>query len=103
MVYWLALFSIIIHGLSIPLLDIIYARIGVQPIQEDSQEIEPRSVNFALPNNSVYNPRRRSVIVYNRFSRGANNSVGLPFQNRLSGASENSQEEKYYPEKSDMF
>lgn len=47
-VYWLVLFSIVVHGLSIPALDIIYRYMGVQPIQNDEAPKDPYSDVQAL-------------------------------------------------------
>lgn len=69
-VYWLVLFSIIWHGLSIPALDAFYRWKGVKPIIEaEPAEIRVLSDNDALPANAYANPKRNSVIVHNRFSR----------------------------------
>jgi len=69
-VYWLVLFSIVWHGLSIPALDAFYRWKGVQPIIEaEPAEIRVLSDNDALPTNGYANPKRQSVIVHNRFSR----------------------------------
>ena len=69
-VYWLVLFSIIFHGLSIPALDAFYRYKGVQPIVEDEPaEIRILSENEVMPKNSSANPKRNSVYVHNRFSR----------------------------------
>lgn len=35
-VYWLVMFSIFWHGLTTPILSLLYRRLGVQPIKEDS-------------------------------------------------------------------
>lgn len=69
-VYWLVLFSIVFHGLSIPALDAFYHYKGVQPIIEDQPaEIRVLSENDAMPSNGYANPKRKSIIVHNRFSR----------------------------------
>jgi NhaP-type Na+/H+ or K+/H+ antiporter len=69
-VYFLVIFSIVVHGLSIPALDIFYRWKGVPPICEsEPAEIRILSENEALPNNAYSNPKRKSVIVHNRFSR----------------------------------
>ncbi|KAJ4349575.1 uncharacterized protein N0V89_008191 [Didymosphaeria variabile] len=69
-VYWLVLFSIIFHGLSIPALDAFYRYRGVAPIiEEEPTEVRMLSVAEATPVNSYANPKRNSVIVHNRFSR----------------------------------
>merc|ERR1712000_172948 len=69
-IYWLAFFSIVFHGLSIPALNAFYVWKGVEPIvEDDAVEITMRSDNEPLPNNAYVNPKRGSVIVSNRFSR----------------------------------
>jgi hypothetical protein len=69
-VYWLVLFSIVFHGLSIPALDAFYRYKGVQPIVEDEPaEVRERSAREPLPANAYANPKRGSIIVHNRFSR----------------------------------
>ncbi|OAL43561.1 Na(+)/H(+) antiporter 1 [Pyrenochaeta sp. DS3sAY3a] len=69
-VYWLVLFSIVWHGLSIPALDAFYRWKGVQPIiEEEPAEIRVLSENDALPTNAYANPKRKSIMVHNRFSR----------------------------------
>ncbi|KAF3008607.1 hypothetical protein E8E13_007895 [Curvularia kusanoi] len=69
-VYFLVLFSIVVHGLSIPLLEILYRRLGVEPIVELAPAVERRrSVSEALPPNSHVDPRCGSVVRHNRFSR----------------------------------
>lgn len=72
-VYWLVLFSIIFHGLSIPALDLFYRWRGVQPIVEDGPaQVQVLSSTEALPNNAYKDPsKRNSVMVMNRFSRGS--------------------------------
>lgn len=68
-VYWLVLFSIVVHGLSIPALNAFYKFRGVRPIQEDNPaEIHLRSSTQALPKNAKADLNRRSVMVHNRFS-----------------------------------
>ncbi|GKT43025.1 putative Na(+)/H(+) antiporter [Colletotrichum spaethianum] len=67
-VYWLALFSIIVHGLSIPTLNLIYEYMGVQPIQEDAVAVRRRSVRVPPPSNAVEGDKE-TFIAFNRFSR----------------------------------
>ncbi|PGH33603.1 hypothetical protein GX50_03591 [[Emmonsia] crescens] len=71
-VYWLVVFSIVVHGLSIPCHNIIYKIAGIQPIVDPSGpvEIRPLSRRMSLPKNSTSNEKRNSISVYNRFSRG---------------------------------
>ena len=71
-VYWLVFFSIVVHGLSIPILDIAYRFAGVQPIQEDAAIINRLSVSAPVPPNST--AQGDVVIRYNRFSRPVFNS-----------------------------
>lgn len=70
-VYWLVVFSIVWHGLSIPALNLIYKWRGIQPIQdEDGPTVVRRlSTHLPLPKNSSVDERRSSFIVHNRFSR----------------------------------
>ncbi|KAL0935457.1 Na(+)/H(+) antiporter C3A11.09-like protein 1 [Colletotrichum truncatum] len=67
-VYWLALFSIFVHGLSIPILSAIYKFMGVQPIQEDAVQLRRRSLRVPPPSNAVEGDRD-TFIAFNRFSR----------------------------------
>ncbi|KAF4422964.1 putative Na(+)/H(+) antiporter [Colletotrichum fructicola] len=67
-VYWLALFSIVVHGLSIPILSAIYSYMGVKPIQEDAVHLRRRSVRVPPPANAVEGDRD-TFIAFNRFSR----------------------------------
>ncbi|KAJ3527121.1 hypothetical protein NM208_g10863 [Fusarium decemcellulare] len=76
-VYWLVFFSIVVHGLSIPALDIIYTYLGVQPIHDDAVRIRRCSVLSATPVNGT--PRGRdSFLVFNRFSRPIIEEEELP-------------------------
>ena len=60
-----------VHGLSIPALNLFYEWRKVPPIQEsDATEITLLSNNEPLPVNAKHNSKRNTVIVYNRFSRG---------------------------------
>jgi len=76
-VYWLVLFSIVWHGLSIPALSLIYQWTGVKPVEDEEGPVEvPHlSENYPLPTNAIagsQDARRRSVLVNNRFSRSYN-------------------------------
>jgi hypothetical protein len=76
-VYFLVLFSIIVHGLSIPALELIYRWRGVKPIVEPEPSlVRRRSVSEPLPPNSHVDPRRGSVVRHNRFSRVSNREDG---------------------------
>ena len=68
-VYWLVFFSIVVHGLSIPLLNAFYKFRGIETIQEAHPvEVPIRSSAQAQPKNSRRSIHRGSVMVHNRFS-----------------------------------
>lgn len=75
--YFLALFSIIVHGLSIPILNCIYSCCGVRPVTDDAEPIRRRSVHVATPNNAVPGDRD-TFIAFNRFTRPEYPSETLP-------------------------
>jgi hypothetical protein len=69
-VYFLVLFSIVVHGLSIPALELIYRWRKVEPIVEiEPATVRRLSVSEPLPNNAHVDPRCGSVVRHNRFSR----------------------------------
>lgn len=76
-VYWLVLFSIVVHGLSIPALNIIYRYAGVKPITEDAVEIKRKSIRIVTPVNAIEGDKE-TFIAYNRFSRPYFNVAELP-------------------------
>ncbi|KAK4164770.1 Sodium/hydrogen exchanger family-domain-containing protein [Cladorrhinum sp. PSN259] len=76
-VYFLALFSIFVHGLSIPALNAIYKWYGVKPIQEDAVSIKRKSLRAPTPPNAVAGDDK-TFIAYNRFSRPVFNEAELP-------------------------
>lgn len=92
-VMWLVLFSVIIHGVSIPILVLIYKWRGVQPIQEDAVETRRLSLHIAPPVNAVESGHM-GFIEFNRFSRPADSEAALPMAksehnfNRESGMSQ---------------
>ncbi|KAH8698089.1 Sodium/hydrogen exchanger family-domain-containing protein [Phaeosphaeriaceae sp. PMI808] len=81
-VYFLVLFSVIVHSLSIPALELIYRWQGVQPIVEIEPVTEPAlSANSALPNNAHIDHIHGGVVRHNRFSRAVNRDVaGFNFE-----------------------
>ncbi|KAF2186496.1 hypothetical protein K469DRAFT_686894 [Zopfia rhizophila CBS 207.26] len=82
-VYWLVIFSIIVHGLSIPALDAFYRWKKIPPISDsEPAEIRILSEKEPLPNNAYNNPKRNSIIVNNRFSRPISGGTGLMRWNR---------------------
>ncbi|KAH8709221.1 Na(+)/H(+) antiporter [Beauveria bassiana] len=76
-VYWLVIFSMVVHGLSIPVLDLIYTRMGIKPIQEDAIEIRRVSKSIATPVNAVPS-EQGTFVAYNRFSRPNAENSQLP-------------------------
>ncbi|KAK3321896.1 Sodium/hydrogen exchanger family-domain-containing protein [Apodospora peruviana] len=79
-VYWLVLFSIVVHGLSIPGLNLIYNFYGVKPIHEDAVEIRRMSMRVPTPVNAEVN-NSQTFVAYNRFSRPVFNPQDLPVVN----------------------
>lgn len=80
-VYWLVFFSIVVHGLSIPILNLVFKWRGVTPVLDESGgvEMEMLSRHSSVPKNSrrsVSIGRRSSVIVHNRFSRSIGDEPG---------------------------
>lgn len=76
-VYFLVIFSIVVHGLSIPALDLFYRWTKVEPIQEDAVEVRRKSLRVATPTNAMVGDRE-TFIAYNRFSRPVFNVADLP-------------------------
>jgi len=85
-VYWLVLFSIVVHGLSIPALNAIYNFYGVQPITEDAVEIRRKSMRVPTPVNASV-ADSEVFIAYNRFSRPVFDQADLPTANGKGGYS----------------
>jgi len=76
-VYWLVLFSIVVHGLSIPALNAFYRFYGVKPLTEDATEIRRMSVRVPTPVNATVGDNQ-TFIAYNRFSRPNFDDADLP-------------------------
>lgn len=76
-VYFLVIFSIVVHGLSIPALDAFYRYKKIPPISEaEPAEVRALSVHEALPNNASISTKRNSIYVHNRFSRPVSTGPG---------------------------
>lgn len=73
-VYWLVFFSIVVHGLSIPVLNGIYKWLQVAIIHDHPVEVLMLSDNEPVPNNSVVHRESHLVTVNNRFSCISSNS-----------------------------
>jgi NhaP-type Na+/H+ or K+/H+ antiporter len=67
-VYWLVIFSIVWHGLSIPALNLIYKFAGVKPIQDDAVSLHRKSIQTVAPSNAIVGDDQ-TFIAFNRFSR----------------------------------
>ncbi|KAI2627557.1 Na(+)/H(+) antiporter 1 [Hypoxylon sp. NC1633] len=76
-VYFLVFFSIVVHGLSIPILSTIYKFCKVRPITEDAVELRRRSIYVPTPANA-FSGDRDTFIAYNRFFRPLVNIANLP-------------------------
>ncbi|RSL54447.1 hypothetical protein CEP54_009864 [Fusarium duplospermum] len=96
-IYWLVFFSIVVHGLSIPALNIIYKQLGVKPIQEDAVEIRRKSLLVATPANAITGDSD-TFIAYNRFSRPV---VDLPVLPGIQDTPANVNAGSEYPDCSD--
>ncbi|GKZ97030.1 hypothetical protein AnigIFM59636_011780 [Aspergillus niger] len=68
-VYWLVLFSIVVHGISVPALNALYSLLKVPRICDHPVTVVLLSENEPLPNNSTMDPQRHSMVLNNRFSR----------------------------------
>ncbi|CAF3449903.1 unnamed protein product [Fusarium graminearum] len=82
-VYWLVLFSIVIHGLSIPALNLFYHFTRKEMIKEDAVEVHRASMRVATPNNAIAGDNN-TFIAFNRFSRQVGSEAPqLPVQKEL--------------------
>lgn len=61
--YWLVFFSVVVHGLSVPILVFFYRYTGVKPIEEDTIEILPFSQNSPFPRQSKSFESTEKVVV----------------------------------------
>ncbi|KAI1826369.1 Cation/H+ exchanger [Xylaria intraflava] len=75
-VYFLVLASIIVHGLSIPVLSTIYKYCGVETITDDAVQIQRRSMYAPTPPNAFQGDRDH-FIAYNRFFRPSLSNLRL--------------------------
>ncbi|KAL8372344.1 hypothetical protein RB595_001914 [Gaeumannomyces hyphopodioides] len=74
-VYFLVLFSIVVHGLSIPALDIAYRAMGIEPVTDDAVQVRRKSAHVAPPANArVDSSDGDYFVAYNRFSRPVPNN-----------------------------
>lgn len=52
-VYWMVFFSIVVHGISVPLIHLVYKYLSVPTIQEGTSEILPLSRRASLSDKDV--------------------------------------------------
>lgn len=57
-----------VHGLSIPALNMIYMRLGILPLLDDAEQVRRRSVYVATPTNAI-STEQGTFIAFNRFDR----------------------------------
>lgn len=76
-IYFLVVFSIVVHGLSIPALNLVYRRMGVKPIQEDAVTLRRKSIRIATPPNATQGDDN-TFIAYNRFRRPSMSTIASP-------------------------
>ena len=84
-VYWLVFFSVVVHGLSVPLLNVIYKWLRVPVVYDHPVEILLLSENEPVPNNSVVDQRTHHVTVNNRFSCISHHDIGPELGTRHPG------------------
>lgn len=89
-VYFLVVFSILVHGLSIPLLNVAYTYAGVEYVTDDAVTLRRKSMHEPIPANAKLmmneddedDEDAGTVVEYNRFFRPSVSSVaarsGLP-------------------------
>ncbi|OJD28969.1 na h antiporter [Diplodia corticola] len=63
-VFWIVLFSIVIHGFSVPIIDFIYRRWGMRKTQEDQKNILPFSETSTLSDEKNEVERRESIAIF---------------------------------------
>lgn len=68
-------FSVVVHGLSVPVLNGIFELLRVPTVRDHPVEIRLLSENEPIPNNSFVNRRGQFVLVNNRFSCTADQNV----------------------------
>lgn len=61
--YWMVFFSIVVHGISVPLIHLLYKYLSVPTIQEGTSETLPFSRRASLSDKNVVE-RRESVEVF---------------------------------------
>ncbi|SPO04171.1 related to Na+/H+-exchanging protein [Cephalotrichum gorgonifer] len=76
-VMWLVLFSVVVHGLSIPILDLIYRQRNVKPIMKDAIETRRLSLHAAPPGTNVES-NSTGVVEFGSFSRQDTGDQVLP-------------------------
>ncbi|KAK2739911.1 hypothetical protein FQN55_009085 [Onygenales sp. PD_40] len=87
-VYWLVLFSIVVHGLSIPMHNLIYQICGVRPIAEPADVIEilPLTAHASVSKSTLHDEKRDSISI--RHGRQEQNIWVPPAVHRGAGETE---------------
>lgn len=61
--FWLVLFSIVVHGISVPILDVIYRQMGVPTIQDEHSDTLPFARTPSLPRYSESPGSKETVVM----------------------------------------
>ncbi|GME40531.1 Cation/H+ exchanger [Neofusicoccum parvum] len=62
-VYWLVFFSIVVHGISVPILDFIYKKLGVTTIQDEHSDTLPFARTPYIPRYSVSLGSQETIVM----------------------------------------
>lgn len=76
-VYWMVFFSIVVHGISVPLIHLLYKYLRVPTIQEDTSETLPFSRRASLSDKDLVE-RQKSVEVFSDEKKIKNFSWARP-------------------------
>lgn len=79
--YWMVFFSIVVHGLSVPLIHLVYKYLSVPTIQEGTSETLPFSRRESLSDEDVVE-RQKSVEVFSDEKKIKNFSWARPSEVR---------------------
>ncbi|GAP91545.1 putative sodium hydrogen exchanger family protein [Rosellinia necatrix] len=88
-VYFLVLVSVIIHGLSIPVLSFVYRYYEVNTITVDAVALQRRSIYVPTPPNA-FKGDRNTFVAYNRFFRPFTDLEMLPLAHTPSSGDQSS-------------
>ncbi|KAI1274997.1 Cation/H+ exchanger [Xylaria sp. FL0933] len=88
-VYFLVLVSIVVHGLSIPVLSAAYKYYGVNTVMDDAVELKRSSIYVPTPANALKGDKD-TFIAYNRFFRPLDDVYTLPLAHTRSNEDQSS-------------